>query len=85
MSIWNWLQESNRWKHLVGGFLIGMFSFSWYTCIYAVVIAASSLEMKDILYGNEFDIEDWLTTIFGGVLGYSIYLIIKYLLFEFII
>ena len=30
-----WLGMSNRWKHLIGGLIIGIFAFGWFTAMYA--------------------------------------------------
>ena len=32
-----WLGMSNRWKHLIGGLIIGIFAFGWFTAMYAGV------------------------------------------------
>ena len=45
--MFEWLKQSNRLRHLAGGYAIGMCSDSAYCGIYAGVIAASSLEFKD--------------------------------------
>ena len=42
-----WLGMSNRWKHLVGGLIIGIFAFGWFTAMYAGVLTAGALEYKD--------------------------------------
>ena len=34
-KILNWFKESNRYKHLIGGILIGLYALSWYNAIYA--------------------------------------------------
>ena len=46
-----WLGMSNRWKHLVGGLIIGIFAFGWFTAMYAGVLTAGALEYKDKVYG----------------------------------
>ena len=35
-----WLGMSNRWKHLIGGLIIGIFAFGWFTAMYAGVLTA---------------------------------------------
>lgn len=42
-----WLAQSNRWKHLVGGFGIGICAFDWFSATYAGVLTAGALEYKD--------------------------------------
>lgn len=44
-----WLGMSNRWKHLVGGLIIGIFAFGWFTAMYAGVLTAGALEYKDCM------------------------------------
>lgn len=43
---------SNRYKHLIGGFIVAALAGSFYAAVYAAVVAASCLELKDRLYGN---------------------------------
>lgn len=50
-----WLGMSNRWKHLVGGLIIGIFAFGWFTAMYAGVLTAGALEYKDKVYGGRWD------------------------------
>ena len=64
-----WLSESNRWKHLVGGgvlglvvLVVGVWGAAW-----GVVVAASCLELKDKLWGGQWDWTDWWLTIGGGL------------------
>ena len=44
--------------------------------IYAAVVAATCLELKDRLYGNKFDLTEWLLTVVGGTIAALIWLII---------
>lgn len=67
----------NRYKHLIGGFIVAAPAGSFYTAIYAAAVAASCLELKDRLYGNLWDWLDWLCTLLGG----SIAALMFYLLF----
>lgn len=68
---------SNRYKHLIGGFIVAAPAGSFYAAIYAAAVAASCLELKDRLYGNLWDWLDWLCTLLGG----SIAALVFYLLF----
>lgn len=68
-SACQWLKKSNRWKHLIGGYMIGLFSDSNYCTLYASAIGASCLELKDKLWGGTWDWIDWALTIAGAVLG----------------
>ena len=75
-----WLCESNRWKHLVGGLIIGTGANSIYCAAYSGIGVASALELKDHLWGNKWDWIDWLVTICGVSVGFMIRLLIINLL-----
>ena len=62
------LQNSNHYKHLIGGFIVSWLTASPYAGIYAAVVAATCLELKDRLYGNKFNLTDWLLTVVGGAM-----------------
>lgn len=66
-----WLSASNRWKHLVGGFLIGLGSDGWFCTLYAGAGVASTLELKDKAWGGKWDWIDWSLTVVGAVVGQS--------------
>lgn len=68
--------ESNRYKHLIGGFAVAAFAGSVYAAIYTTIVAASCLELKDRLYGNAWDWVDWLCTLLGAIPSFIIYLLI---------
>lgn len=67
-----WLRMSNRWKHLVGGLIIGIFAFGWFTAMYAGVLTAGALEYKDKAYGSKWDWIDFGLTVTGAILGWLI-------------
>lgn len=46
---------SNRWKHLIGGLIIGIFALGWFTGVYAGVLTAGALEYKDKAHGGKWD------------------------------
>lgn len=74
----NWLKESDRWKHLLGGVLIGLLSLGqWYTAALAGVGIAAALEFKDKGWGGKWDWIDLAITLAGVVVGFGICLIIK--------
>ena len=76
-----WFKTFNRWKHLVGGILIGLGANSIYCAAYAGIGIASALEFKDKLWGGKWDWIDWLLTIIGVAIGYSIrFLVITFVL-----
>ena len=82
INIISWLKESNRWKHLLGGFFVSLITniiFAKTTSIvigiYCSFCCAASLELKDKQYGNKIDLIDLVLTVVGGIFGTLIYLI----------
>lgn len=71
-KIITWFKESNRWKHLVGGVIVGAGANDWYCAIYAGVGVAGSLELKDYLWGGRPDIIDFTLTVAGVAIGYGL-------------
>ena len=67
----DWLNASNRWKHLVGGFVIGSGADDIYCAAYAGIGIAGALELKDKLWGGEPDWIDFSITLAGVALGYA--------------
>lgn len=76
-KILEFLKESNHWKHLLGGFIVGMGAASPYAAAYSAIVAASCLELKDYLYGNKFDFIDWALTFAGGAMAALVWLIMQ--------
>lgn len=72
----DWLKSSNRWKHLLGGVLIGLGADDFYCAVYAGAVAAGALELKDKLHGGWWDWFDCVMTIAGAAVGGGIRLII---------
>lgn len=70
------LKTSNRYKHLIGGLLVGLFALGAFPALYASAVAASCLELKDRLHGCYWDWLDWIMTIAGGGLAALFWLII---------
>lgn len=68
-KIISFLKKSNRYKHLVGGFIVGLCALSPWSAIYSAIIAASCLELKDKLHGCPCDWIDWACTVFGGFIA----------------
>ena len=66
-----WLTESNRQKHFLYAIPIG-FLFT----ILCVLGVASGMEFKDKQYGNQWDWLDWIATMFGGLVGQLLQIII---------
>lgn len=67
---------SNRWKHLLGGMFVGICSLSVFSAMYSAAVAASCLELKDVLHGCRWDWVDWALTVFGGCISATLWLII---------
>lgn len=65
-KIISFLKESNRYKHLIGGLLVGLFAMSSWTAIYSAVVVASCLELMDKLKDYYWDWPDWLLMVGGG-------------------
>ena len=70
------LRVSNRWKHLLGGALVGLCALGAWTAVYAAVIAGSCLELKDRLRGCRWDWTDWVLTVAGGGITAIIWLLV---------
>jgi len=67
------LKTSNRYKHLIGGFIVGLLALSPFAAIYAAIVAASCLELKDKLHGCQWDWLDWTLTTLGGIAAAAIW------------
>ena len=70
------LKQSNRYKHLIGGLLVGFAALNPWTALYSSVIAASCLELKDKLKGCRWDWIDWLMTVGGGCISVIVWLLL---------
>lgn len=72
-NVIEWIKQSNRWKHLLGGVLIGLGSSDLYCAAYSGVGIASALELKDKLWGSTIDIVDWSITLVGVAIGFGLH------------
>lgn len=68
-KIIKWLRESNRYKHLLGGFIIGAFAMGDYCAAYASALSAASLEFKDMAHGGKWDWIDFALVIVGAAVA----------------
>ena len=75
-KIITFLKTSNRYKHLVGGLMVGLLGFTPWTAIYATVVAACCLELKDALRGGLWDWIDWGLTVVGGIMSALFWILI---------
>ena len=71
-KIIDWFKESNRWKHTLGGFIIGIISNGWYCAALSGIGIASALEFKDMAWGGKWDWIDWGLTVAGTAIGYGL-------------
>ena len=78
-KILNFFKKSNRYKHLIGGIVIGMCALSWYNAIYASAGVGLAMEYKDKAHGGDFDIVDAGLTFIVGIIGQSIFQLTLYI------
>jgi hypothetical protein len=71
-TIIDWLKASNRWKHLTGGFIIGLGANDAYCAAYAGIGVAGALEYKDYQWGGKPDWIDFSLTVLGTAAGYGV-------------
>lgn len=71
----NWFKQSNRWKHLLYGFLVSIIAGFAFT-----IGCAAGMEFKDRLYGGKWDWIDFGLTVAGGLAGLALRLTIINLL-----
>lgn len=70
----DWLKESNRYKHLIGGVAVGLVGGSFWAGLYAGLVGASCLELKDRQWGGRWDWTDWGVTAVGAALASLVWL-----------
>ena len=75
-KIIQFLKKSNHYKHLIGGFMVGLLACSPWAALYSAVVAATYLEIKDKMYSNFYDWTDWSLSVGGGVFAALFWLII---------
>lgn len=66
-----WLLESNRWKHLVGGFVLGLF-----LTFFCAMGCGGGMEFKDRQWGGKWDWIDFGCTVFGGLIGQGLQVLV---------
>lgn len=69
----DWLRESHRGLHLLGGALIGLCADSHYGAAYAAVLTAAALEFKDRAWGGRWDWTDFALTVAGAAAGRTLF------------
>ncbi len=76
MAIFNWLKQSNRWKHLAGGAVLGVLSNGFYCAALTGGATGAAMEYKDHKHGDGWDWIDLALTAAGAIAGYAV----KYLI-----
>lgn len=71
----NWFKQSNRWKHLLYGFLVSIIAGLNFT-----LGCAAGMEFKDRAWGGKWDWIDFGLTVAGGLAGFALRLTIINLL-----
>lgn len=69
-------RQSNRPKHILGGFVVGLCAGSPYAALYTAAIAGACLEFKDYEHGAGWDNLDLTATIIGGAFAALLHLIL---------
>lgn len=69
-----WLCESNRWKHLLGGFVLGIT-----LTVLCALGCAGGMEYKDKAWGGRWDWVDFGCTVVGGLFGQCVQILIIWL------
>lgn len=70
-KIWDWLNASNRLKHLGLGFVYGLGADDCYSAVYGGLGVAGALEFKDWQWGGKPDWIDATLTFAGVMAGYG--------------
>ena len=81
-KFFDWFKESNRYKHFIGGILLGYFSCNLYCAIFVGLTVGGALEFKDKEYGGNWDNIDLILTVLGSLLGFGIRTSFLYLVFN---
>lgn len=71
-KIIEWLKESHRWQHILIGLLVGFGANSLYCALYVGLGISITSELKDKLWGGEWDWIDFALTMTGVAIGYAI-------------
>ena len=68
----DWLRESNRWKHLLGGMVLGVLADGWYCAGLCGGSVGGAMEGKDWQWGGVPDWMDFGLTFGSCMLSYYI-------------
>lgn len=59
-KVWNWLNDSNRMKHLVLAYVVGLGCDDLHCAEYVATTMSGALEFKDVHHDNgDKPIKDW--------------------------
>ena len=72
MVIIDFLKQSNRWKHLLGGVIVGLGADDTYCAAYAGIGVEGAMEFKDWQWGGKPDWIDFACTVAGVAIGFGI-------------
>lgn len=78
-KIIDWLRMSNRYKHLIGGMVLGIISNGWYCAVLVGLATGLALEFKDKRWGGKPDGVDFILTMGGTLLGYLFHAVLAYI------
>ena len=76
-KVWQWLRQSHRLQHLVGGFAVGLL-----LGLMAAVSAGAAMEFKDWQWGGKPEWADCLMTVMGGCVGWGLRLLVVWLIIK---
>ncbi len=68
-AVKNFFLESNRWKHLIGGFIVAICTLNIIYGLYAAIVAGLCLEYKDKAHNCKWDWIDFACTALGGIIS----------------
>ena len=66
----DFLKESNRWKHLLAGILLGFLASTIYCAMLTGTATGAALAFKDKSYSEKFDWIDLACTFVGALIGF---------------
>lgn len=76
-KVFDWLSESNRSKHMIGGVIVGLFAEDAYCAAYAGAGVAGAMEFKDWQWGGKPDWIDFTMTVVGTAIGFGVNRLIR--------
>lgn len=71
-KIKQWWKDSNRLQHFLLGMAVGAGANDWYCAAYTGAGVAGALEFKDYQWGGKPDWVDFVLTLAGVMIGYTV-------------